>query len=124
MTAGPPELPPEFMVRNTDPPDQLDALPQPEGDVEKQVRRMSRRGFLIAAGTAVAAAGTYGWMRTRPAEEGIAWPLRRILQLNGNFAAALSSNQRLSQEFSPARARMPRVNGVLGLSDDLDLDAW
>lgn len=95
-----------------------------DAEAARVVKRMSRRGFLIAAGTAAVGAASYGWLKTRPTEDGIAWPLRKILDLNGGIASKLSSNGRLSQEFPATRARMPRVNGVIGLTDEIDVDAW
>jgi DMSO/TMAO reductase YedYZ molybdopterin-dependent catalytic subunit len=47
-----------------------------------------------------------------------------VLELDERVARGLSRSSRLSPEFPRAAARMPRVNGLLGLISDLDPAAW
>ena len=93
-------------------------------DVRPRLRRMTRRGF--AAGGLAVAAGYLGWrwVVTRGEEGGLPWPLRRVLELDERVSRALSRPSRLSPEFPRAAARMPRVNGSIGLESDLDPAAW
>lgn len=92
--------------------------------LKRRVRRLSRRGFLIAAGAALTGAAAYEWLSTRPTEDGIPWPLRRMLDLNGNIASSLSSHAQLAPRYSATKARMPKVNGVIGLTNDTDAESW
>ncbi|MGI8905759.1 MAG: molybdopterin-dependent oxidoreductase [Candidatus Sumerlaeaceae bacterium] len=93
-------------------------------EIYRRVRRLSRRGFLVAGAAAITGAAGYQWLRTRPAEDGIPWPLRRMHELNEALATTLSSPQRLAPEYARRQSRMPRVNGVIGLSDDIEDGAW
>ncbi|MBX7245172.1 MAG: molybdopterin-dependent oxidoreductase [Candidatus Sumerlaeaceae bacterium] len=94
----------------------------PEEDAKRLTSRTSRRGFLIAAGAGIAAVSGWQWLRTRPNDDGIPWPLRKVLNLNGNVAGALSPLSRLSPEYSKSQARMPRANGTIGLENELGID--
>lgn len=80
-------------------------------------KRLSRRSFLVAAASGVAAFSAWEWIRTRPTEDGIPWPLRKALKFNEGIAGTLSSSSILSKEFPLAAARMPKANGVIGLDD-------
>lgn len=93
-------------------------------DVARLVKRMSRRGFIVAG---VAAAATYGgwkWLRSRPRIAGVEWPMRRTLEINENLAQAYFSPKRLSPEFPPSRIVKPRINGHLGLVPNVDAGNW
>jgi DMSO/TMAO reductase YedYZ molybdopterin-dependent catalytic subunit len=93
-------------------------------DVDRQIRRMTRRSFTV--GGLAAGAGLLGWLGLRSAslEDGIPWPLRRVLEFNEKLAGAVSSESRLAPEFSQDRATEPRVNGVIGLDGTLDPATW
>jgi DMSO/TMAO reductase YedYZ molybdopterin-dependent catalytic subunit len=93
-------------------------------DWERRLRRLSRRGFV--AGGAAALAGVLGWrwLVTRGEEGGLPWPLRRVLQFDEQLGRALFNPSRLSPQFPRSAARMPRVNGVIGLEDELDPAHW
>ncbi len=58
----------------------------PAADVEKQMRTMSRRSFLWGAVAVAGGVGGVRWIASRRPEEGIAWPLLRVLQTNGQLA--------------------------------------
>jgi DMSO/TMAO reductase YedYZ molybdopterin-dependent catalytic subunit len=64
------------------------------------------------------------WLVTRSEEDGLPWPLRRVLEFNERLARGVFRASRLSPEFPRAAARMPRVNGSIGLESGLDLSAW
>jgi len=64
------------------------------------------------------------WVVTRSEEGGLPWPLRRVLELNERLARGLTRDSHLSPEFLRTAARMPRVNGVIGLVSKLDPAAW
>jgi len=96
----------------------------PPTDVEAQMRRMSRRSFLWAG---VAGAGTlagFSWINSRRLDGGLAWPLRRVLDAQGEIARDLYSTARLAPTFPVSLAREPRANGSYGLESEIDLSTW
>lgn len=93
-------------------------------DVHRELRRLSRRGFITAAVAAGVGYGSWKWLRTRPREGGTPWPLRRMLEANESLARATFSESRLSPEFRPSDLTRVRINGRLGLKSPIDLDAW
>jgi len=95
-----------------------------DAELNREVRRMSRRGFLTMAVAAGAAYGAWKWLGTRPLDGGVPWPLRRALETNEALAMAYFSRGRLSPTFAPSRITKPRVNGNLGLDPRFDLSAW
>lgn len=100
------------------------ALPVGGDELERKVRRMTRRGF--AAGGLAALTGLAGWkwVVTRSQEDGLPWPLRRALQWNEQVARRLYRASRLSPEFARSVAREPRVNGMIGLETIIDPAEW
>jgi DMSO/TMAO reductase YedYZ molybdopterin-dependent catalytic subunit len=94
-------------------------------EVRRQLRRMTRRTFLVGAAAAAAGAAGWAWLRHAEPEDGIPWPLRRVLRLNERLARAAFSDGRLAPTYPPERAAAPpRVNGWIGLGDDFDPAAW
>ena len=91
---------------------------------ERELRRLSRRGFLTMGIGAAAGYAGWKWLRTRPREEGVAWPFRRVLEANERLARAYFSPERLSPEFRPSDITKARINGGQGLKSPIDLDAW
>src|SRR5262245_803695 len=98
--------------------------PMHDVEVDRQIRRMTRRSFAI--GGLAAGAGLLGWLglHTASLEDGIPWPLRRVLEFNEKLAGAVFRGNRLAPEFSADRAAEPRVNGWIGLEEDFDPDNW
>src|SRR5262249_53919815 len=62
-------------------------------------RRMTRRGFAWGGAAAVAGLAGWRWVVTRGVEDGLPWPLRRVLEWNEGVARGLSRSSRLSPEF-------------------------
>lgn len=94
------------------------------GDVEAAMRRMTRRSFATGAAAALLGGGAVGWVATRPDEDGIPWPLRRVLELNERVAQGMYSPLRLAPEFPREVAAEPRVNGRVGLMSAAAGDDW
>ncbi len=93
-------------------------------ELDREVRRLTRRGFITAGVAAVAGIGAYKFLRTRPRIDGVEWPLRRALQMNESLAEAYFSTKRLSPTFQPSAITRPRINGHLGLTPDVNLENW
>jgi DMSO/TMAO reductase YedYZ molybdopterin-dependent catalytic subunit len=114
-----------------------DALPIVRGDVpgetpvgrdgedaERAIRRLSRRSFLWAGVTL--ATGYFGWQSLihGPQQDGIRSPFRHALQFDESVARRFFSPARLAPNFAVSQAEAPKVNGDLGLGDELDADVW
>ncbi|HEX7828350.1 MAG TPA: molybdopterin-dependent oxidoreductase [Thermoanaerobaculia bacterium] len=95
-----------------------------EVDVDREVKRLSRRAFVTGGVAAAVGFGAYKWIRTRPREDGLEWPLRNVLQGNESLARAYFSPSRLTPTFRPSDVTKLRINGRIGLTPDYDVDAW
>jgi DMSO/TMAO reductase YedYZ molybdopterin-dependent catalytic subunit len=105
--------------------DVADAPPRvPVEDLERRLRRMTRRGFAWSGMAAAAGLAGWRWLVTRSEADGLPWPLRRVLEWNERVARGLFRGSSRSPEFPRTAARLPRVNGVIGLESDLDPAAW
>ena len=93
-------------------------------DVDRVVRKMTRRGFLVGGIAAAAAYGSYKWLRSAERIGGLEWPMRRTLELNERLSEAYFSETRLSPTFPASRIERPRINGHLGLTADFDVENW
>lgn len=105
------------------PPSPLPA-PDSDGEVEREMRRRSRRSFLWAAAAALAGVAGWRWLATRRTDDGIPWPLRRMLEVNEQIARDYFKDTRMAPTFPRALAGEPRPNGDLGLDEDFDPEAW
>lgn len=93
-------------------------------DVQRELKRLTRRGFVSATVAAGAGYASWKWLRTRPREGDVSWPFRRVLEANERIARAYFSPERLSPEFRPSDLTRARINGGQGLKSPIDLDAW
>jgi DMSO/TMAO reductase YedYZ molybdopterin-dependent catalytic subunit len=93
-------------------------------EVDREVRRLSRRAFAVASVSALAGYAGYKWLRTRPREGGLEWPLRRALEANESLAKAYFSTARLSPTFRPSDISRARINGGHGLDPKADPTQW
>ena len=112
--------------REAIPPADVDARSSrgPDDDLERRLRRLSRRGFIVGGAAALAGVGGWRWLVTRGDEGGLPWPLRRVLEFDERLARGLFRPSRLSPQFPRSAARMPRVNGTIGLDANLDPARW
>lgn len=88
-----------------------------------EYRRRSRRSFLTGA---VGIAGAYAgwrWLQGQPSEGGIPGPLRSTLEANESIWSNLSES-RSAPEYPVSKATPIQVNGLVGIRDEIDLDAW
>jgi DMSO/TMAO reductase YedYZ molybdopterin-dependent catalytic subunit len=93
--------------------------------VDREVRRLSRRGFIVAGAAALTTYGAWKWLRLAKREGDTPWPLRRTLETNERLSEAYFRTARLSPTF-PASAISPRarINGGVGLQADYDPENW
>lgn len=92
--------------------------------VQAEIRRLTRRSFATGAVAALLGGGAATWVATRADEDGIPWPLRRILRFNERVAQGIYDPHRLAPEFSPELASDLRVNGLVGLMSVAATDNW
>jgi len=95
-----------------------DSQSLPAGDAAKRIKSRSRRSFLLGGVAALAGLGSIRWLATRREDDGIAWPLRRTLEINEQLARDFFRPSRLAPEFPARSAQEPRVNGSEGMDDD------
>jgi hypothetical protein len=88
------------------------------------MRQLTRRSFLTGAVAAAAGFGGWSWLRNCPEEDGIPWPLRRVLQFNERLARGAFRDGSEAPTFPAAAAEEPRVNGSIGLIRPPDPKEW
>jgi len=93
-------------------------------EVEKQMRRLSRRSFLWAVVAGGSTLGGWRWLTTRREDDGIVWPLRRGLENNEQLARDYFGRNRLAPTFARTAISPSRINGDIGLSEDFDPKKW
>ena len=87
---------------------------------QRAVSRRTRRSFLTGGIAAAAGLGAFEWLRTRRQDDGVYWPLRIGLEADEGFWRDFNNPARLAATFPPADAETPRVNGKIGIADDID----
>ena len=97
---------------------------QSEAAVLAEARRRSRRSFIGLGLAGLAGIGGWNWLISQPADEGIPRPLRKVLDANSRLTQAYFKETRLAPEFARSRAKGPRVNGRVGLAEELDPATW
>lgn len=96
----------------------------PEEELRADLRRRTRRSFLIGGIAAVAGTGAYTWLRHQPREAYLSWPERRVLAVNGKLAEAYLSDTHLMPSYSAAEVGFLKPNGDIGLDDDANDSPW
>ncbi|HJT16718.1 MAG TPA: molybdopterin-dependent oxidoreductase, partial [Thermoanaerobaculia bacterium] len=96
----------------------------PEPDVDKELRRLSRRGFLVFGAGSIAAYA--GWKLIAHATRigDVSWPLRRGFEANEKLSEAYFREKRLSPTFPASARTYPRINGGVGLHENYDVRTW
>jgi DMSO/TMAO reductase YedYZ molybdopterin-dependent catalytic subunit len=89
------------------------------------MRQLTRRSFVTGAAAALAGLGAWRWLATATAEDGVPWPLRRVLRFNQGLAEALGAPHQLAPTF-PADSVQgpPRTNGLIGLAAEVESARW
>jgi DMSO/TMAO reductase YedYZ molybdopterin-dependent catalytic subunit len=115
---------PEESVEIAAPVSDAPRLPRQEIS-EHALHTRSRRDFLALGAGALALAAAWGWVLTRPEEGGLPAPLRGMMEWNRRVSQAVLGTRRMARTF-PVSEAVPnlRVNGDIGITQDLDLDKW
>jgi hypothetical protein len=93
-------------------------------EFEHETRMRSRRAFMIGGAAMLAGFGGWRWLVTRQEEDGALWPFRRVLETNERLARDYFADTHLAKTYPRSMAVMPRVNGVIGMQEPLDLAKW
>jgi len=92
---------------------------------KREWRRRSRRGFLALGGAGVLGALGLTWIYTRGGMGQQPWPLRSVLRANERLWRTVYGPGRLGEgPEAPAKGTPYRVNGDIGLLDELDPGEW
>jgi DMSO/TMAO reductase YedYZ molybdopterin-dependent catalytic subunit len=101
---------------------------QPVGDEPTmalaEYRSRSRRSFLTAGVAVVGGAFGWRWFTERPESNNAIDVLRRGHEFNEGLWRALSGEQATAPTFDRSESSMLRVNGRIGIRDEIDLEAW
>jgi DMSO/TMAO reductase YedYZ molybdopterin-dependent catalytic subunit len=95
-------------------------------DVDREVRRLTRRSLLTGGIAALTGAAAATWIATRSEETGLQWPLRRVQRANEELSRGVFfSEKHLAPEFAVDRAvKEMRVNADIGMSEEVDAATW
>ncbi len=92
----------------------------PEADVKRELRRRTRRDFLIAGLAAAGAFGGYEWVVRAKDAGGTPWPQRRVLEFNGKLAREYLSPAHLMPTYARDRVAHLKPNGNIGMDQPID----
>ncbi len=92
---------------------------------KKDIRKRTFLSFLVFALAMAALVAGWRWIGQQPPDNGIAQPLRAVLNMNESiFKNAVFSEQKLSKPYAASAAVPPRFNGPLGLTNAADTTGW
>ena len=101
-----------------------DAIAIANAQVHREMRRHTRRGFLgLGIGLAAGLSG-FAWLTSRRELDGVPWPMRKVLEVNEQFARDFFGTRGKSPEFSRNQVSPDRVNGDEGMDEDFDAATW
>lgn len=96
----------------------------PDEAAKRELKRLTRRGFIAAGVAAIGGLGAYEWITKAPQVDNAPWPQRKMLALNGKISHAYLSDAHLMPEYPKSRVGPIKVNGDIGLSEDFDANGW
>ena len=89
-------------------------------ELDQQMTRITRRSLLSGGLAALAGGAAWQWLRTRPPDNGVPWPLRAGLDANDRLAQAYFGETRLARTFPASAVQSLPANGRVGIEDDPD----
>jgi hypothetical protein len=98
-----------------------------EGDaaaVKAESARRTRRSFVVGGVAAAAGYGVLHWIDNSPPIGRIQGVFRRTLETNAAISRAVFDERGLAPEYPVSRAKELRLNGIVGLDQELELASW
>ncbi len=96
----------------------------PEAEIKRELKRRSRRDFLIAGLAAAGGVGAYEWIRSAKTENEVPWPQRRVLDFNGRLARDYVSDSHLMPTYSRDEIGFLKPNGDIGLEQPINAEGY
>lgn len=92
---------------------------------DEEIKRRARRSFIFGGISAALGYTGWHWLHSSAPDNGISWPIRRVLSWNGKLFQSLFDPDRQSAPVKPPQAgKVPRFNGDLGLGPPIDPIRW
>lgn len=98
--------------------------PRTSAELDRELKLRSRRAFATGGAAAIAAIAGWRWLATAPQIDGVAWPLRRVLEANERISKAVFGESRTTAVYPASAARMPRANGSIGIDPGISASTW
>ncbi len=92
--------------------------------LRRRMRHQTRRSFIGWGAGLLAGFGAFEWLTSRREIDGVPWPFRKTLEVNEQLAHDFLTTGGLAPTFSKERISEDRVNGDVGLDDDVDVSTW
>ena len=99
-------------------------VPVDDEAVLQASRRHTRRSFLLGAAGAAAGVGAFEWFTNSGRSEFQSAPLRAAYRANADIARTVFDERALAPTYPVSRAEDLRVNGHIGLKEDLVPTSW
>ena len=96
----------------------------PPEELTRELRRRSRRGFLVGGLAAIGAVGAYDWVTGSRQENNLPWPQRRVLSVNEKLAHGYLNDRHLMPSYRQDQVTYLKPNGDVGLGSAVDPSKW
>jgi DMSO/TMAO reductase YedYZ molybdopterin-dependent catalytic subunit len=96
----------------------------PEPQLKRELRRRTRRDFLIGGVAAAGAIGGYEWLKHARQEDDVPWLERRALALNRKLSQGYLNDSHLMPSYSREQVEYLKPNGDIGLDQPVDPSHW
>ena len=93
-------------------------------ELEEQLKKRTRRGFLAGGVAAALGVGGFEWLRHAGQENGVPWPQRRMLDLNQKIAHSYLSDGHHMPTYKASQITYLKPNGDVGLGPDFNPASW
>ncbi|CAN5411813.1 hypothetical protein BH11BAC2_BH11BAC2_03770 [soil metagenome] len=98
---------------------------QQEKKLNQYIQRKTILSFSVLILFFTLSVVSWKWLRNQPREEGALKPLRTVLKVNEKVNNVVFNKMNLAREYPKSMAaKIARVNGKIGMSNDFNPDAW